>query len=124
MSSIVTSSAQLGRTALPAEAVETLGVAGEDQVAFGGGDAREVGVDRPPRIGPVGARMGIVAGPHDPVDADPVAVVDGVVVGDVGVVEVLGDVLAGRLGEPGLWSVGPASEPVVELLLDVRHPAG
>src|SRR5688500_15379068 len=107
-----------------AEAVEALGVPGEDEIALVAGHVGEVGVDLPPRVGPVGARVGEVARPHQPVDADGVPVVHGVVVGQVREPEVVVDVLARQLGEPGLGAHGPAAEAVVELLLDVGHPPG
>ena len=37
---------------------------------------RESGLDRLPGVGPVGAHVGIVTRPHDPVDPDEVTVVD------------------------------------------------
>src|SRR5579862_5542045 len=81
----------------PAESVQALGVAGQDQVALGRRHAGEVGLDGRPGVGPVAGEVREVARPHDPVHADVVAVADAVVVGDVGEVHVALDVGARRL---------------------------
>src|SRR5690349_13566159 len=77
------------------QVVEAGGVARQDLLLLFLGRAGEVLLDRVPGVGPVGADVRVVARPQHVVHTDGVAVLDGEVVGDVGVIEVGIEVGAG-----------------------------
>ena len=83
-------------------------------------DPGERAVDGGSRLGPVRAAVGIVARPQHAIDADRVAVLHSVGVGDEHVRQVVLPVVARLLGHGVHCLTGVA---IVHLLFDIRNPA-
>src|SRR4051812_41027506 len=91
-SGLVTTSRGTSTVVGLAELVEALGVARQDQLTVVGCHSRHRRLDRTPRVGPVGADVGIVVGPQHPLGADPRQRAQTKGVGHIAIVEVALDV--------------------------------
>src|SRR5438270_7727895 len=102
---------------------DAYGVAGDCLAALVAGDVAHHVRDRLARVGPVVAVVRIVGAPHDVVDADAVAVLDAVEVGDERGAHVAEPVVRRRLANGDVAPRPVAPVAVVDLLEEVRDPA-